>query len=160
MITLERAKELLDYDPETGILTWRVSRGCRRAGALAGSIGAKGYLRIGLDGNDYYAHQIGWLLHYGTWPDDQIDHRNRHEADNSIENLREATTSQNVAYAPKKSSSSGYRGVYWKKAAGKWCAKIRVRGKMIHIGYFDDAAIAHEAYKSAAIEHFGEFAAF
>lgn len=162
MLTVERARELLEYDSNTGVLRWRVTRsGHIKAGEIVGAPRKNdGYIQFQIDGKEYYAHRVAWLIYYGCWPEHQIDHTNRNKSDNRIENLRLATNSQNVAYAPKKKTKSGYRGVTWKKGRDKWCAKIRVQGKMIHIGYFDDPKVAHEAYKAAAIKHFGEFAAF
>ncbi|MFM0503913.1 HNH endonuclease signature motif containing protein [Paraburkholderia caffeinilytica] len=159
MITFDRAKELLEYNAETGILTRKVARSRFKAGDVAGYANDEGYIRICIDGRYYYGHQIAWLLYYGVWPARQIDHRSRVRHENWISNLREATNGQNSHYANKKiSTSSGYRGVYFKKSESKWCAKIMSEGKTIHLGYFDDPAVAAEAYKAAAIKFHGEFA--
>jgi hypothetical protein len=159
MLTHERANELLSYNPETGVLTWKVSRSWMKAGETAGSTREGDYVRVCIDGRNYYGHQIAWLLFYGVWPSRQIDHRDRVRNHNGIKNLREATNGQNSHYANRKvSASSGYRGVYFKKAQKKWCAKIMSEGKTIHLGYFDDPAVAAKAYKAAAIRYHGEFA--
>jgi len=87
----------------------------------------------------------------------QVDHINGVKADNRRENLRVATNGQNRANSKLNSNNtSGLKGVSRKN--GRWVAVINVGGKKHHLGYFDKKEQAHEAYKKAAIEAFGEFA--
>src|SRR5687768_770720 len=114
MLTAEKLRELMDYNPDTGVFLYRKRRGRRSAGLEAGSI-VKGYRLISL-GKQYSAHRLAWLYVYGEWPAGDLDHINCVRDDNRIANLREATDSQNNAnrtLAPK--NSSGFKGVCWNK---------------------------------------------
>ena len=55
-------------------------------------------------------------------------------------------------------NTSGRKGVCWNKGSGKWQAGIKVRGKSLHLGLFDDIDAAAAAYQQAAAHHFGQFA--
>jgi HNH endonuclease len=159
-ITADRLRELLYYDPATGIFRWRVrmgQRGC--VGAVAGSREAKGYWRIKIDGKPHKAHRLAWLYIHGVWPSDQIDHRNGDRADNRLSNLRPASNGQNQANVRRQSNNvSGLKGVRWHRANQNWNARITVNRKSIFLGRFATAAEAHSAYCSAAERLFGEFA--
>ena len=160
--TVERLREVLNYDPLTGIFTHRIGRKGRgtRAGAIAGRIRAyDGYCRIGLDGERYFAHRLAWLYVTGKWPSSDIDHISGEKADNRFANLRLATGSENLANAPRpRHNTTGLKGVNWHGKAGRWRATIKKDRKPIHIGYFDSAIEAHAAYVAKAKELFGEFA--
>lgn len=156
MITPERLRERLHYDPETGIFRWRVRphrRSRRRAGDVAGYLQPQGYISIRIDTVGYRAHRLAWLYVYGCWPKPEVDHINRDRSDNRLANLREATRTQNAwntdAHA---SNTSGVRGVYWHKRAGKWHAQIAAHGQMIYLGLFDSIEEAGAAYRAAEIK--------
>lgn len=157
MLTADRLRELLNYDPETGVFTWRVRRSptCLK-GSVAGAINqVSGYRQIGFDGQDYTAHRLAWLYTKREWPLGEIDHKNRVRDDNRIDNLRDATHSNNSANRLKQSNNtSGLKGVSYHKAAKRWRATIRKE----HLGLFDTREAAHAAYCHAAQAAFGEFA--
>jgi hypothetical protein len=89
---------------------------------------------------------------------ERVDHKDLNPLNNRRSNLRLATPAQNVVNSPTRSdNSSGYKGVTFKKDAGKWCARVSNRGKRIHLGYFDTAEDAYEAYCKAASEIYGEY---
>ncbi|SRR6266436_2675524 len=89
----------------------------------------------------------------------QVDHINHNLYDNTNENLRIATPSQNNINKNKRlGCSSKYKGVSWSQVLGKWKAGIKVRGKQIHLGYFDIEEDAAKVYNVAALKYFGEFA--
>lgn len=158
-LTLGRLKELLDYDPDTGIFTWKVWRGGSAvAGSVAGNIDSHGHRQIKIDQIRYMAHRLAWLYFYGQLPNEEIDHINTIKNDNRINNLRMATHSQNMMHRGKNNNNtSGYKGVFWLKCASKWMAIIRVNRKRIYLGLFDSPFKAHEAYCEAAKLHHGVF---
>jgi len=158
MITQERLKELLHYDPDTGIFTWRVGRGGMRVGDKAGGITTtatgKSYIVIGIDGKDYKAHRLSWLFIHGKFPSGQIDHENGNGLDNRLVNLRDVTPSENQKNARLRSNNtSGTCGVYWYKPYRKWKALIQVNSKSKHLGYFEDIQDAIATRKEAENEH-------
>ena len=165
----ERARELFDYDPATGALTWRrradsekdaARLNSRHAGKVAGNLDRLGYLKVFADGRQHKAHRVVWLIVNGELGDAQIDHINCNRSDNRIENLRLASRSQNIANSRRHSdASSGYKGVTW-HPSGKWHARIKQNGRSRSLGLFADPAEAHAAYCTAASKAFGEFARF
>ncbi len=149
-ITAEYLRSILDYEPETGIFTWKVRAASNvKVGDAAGCQNGDGYLRITVQSRKYKAHRLAWLHFHGVWPKDQLDHINRNRADNRIANLREVTNKQNMQNAGKYShNTSGHPGVYWDKKRSKWRATIRHNQKLIHLGYFsilEDAIAARKA---------------
>lgn len=153
MLTIERLRELIAYDPITGVLT-RIKRSGRHApGSRVGSLDRrkeKVYLRVRIDRKDYYGHQLAWFLATGVWPADEIDHKDGNGLNNAFQNLREADrliNNQNAVSAHR-DGSSGLLGVSWVKAKGKWRASITVNKKARYLGYFDDPQEAHQKYLS------------
>ena len=159
---LERLREVLDYDPVTGHLIWRVSLSPRGVvGARAGCVKG-GYRKITIDGVSYPASHIAWFHHYGKLPKGLVDHKNRNRDDNWIENLREATNSQNSYNMGRNSANTtGFKGVskfYNPTNTARFRAQIRVNGKRLFLGLFHTPEEAHEAYRKKAAELHGEFA--
>jgi len=116
-----------------------------KVGDVAGSLGRDGYRTIFIQGSAYKAHRLAWLLHTGKWPRHQLDHINRIRDDNRIENLREATKSQNQVNSEMyRNNKSGYRNVH--PAFGKWVALVKRNGKQHHLGMF---AAPEEASRAA-----------
>lgn len=70
----QELKELLDYNAETGILSWRKSWRRRVAGAEAGYYGLN-YKYVGLKGRDYFVHRVIWKWMTGEDPKVEIDHK-------------------------------------------------------------------------------------
>lgn len=148
-ISYNRAMELFAYDPDTGMLCWRVNKGTTgRAGAEAGYSAKAGYRRVKIDGSMYLAHRIIWLFVYGSFPDLHIDHIDGNTLNNRLSNLRAATNTMNMENQtkPLKNNKSGYLGVSYRNDRNKYRAQIWVGPKRIHIGDFGDAKSAHEAY--------------
>lgn len=162
MVTQERLKDLLRYDPGTGLFYWLQDRGGRKAGDQAGCR-KRTYLVISVDDVIYRAHHLAWLYVTGRWPNPFVDHRDLNKHNNAWSNLREATKSQNMANIGRiKSNKSGLKGVSRYRAGesyGKpWQACIGVSGKSRHLGHFATKEEAHAAYCEAASNIFGEFA--
>lgn len=158
-ITPERLRQILNYDPETGIFTWRQKPNRNKPiGALAGTRHRKGHWQITVDGGRYFAHCLAWLWVYGVWPENQIDHRNAIRADNRIGNLRQATQTQNNANRQLGKNACGYKGVSLHRQSGLFRARIKIHRREHCIGYYATAPEAHRAYVAAAQSIFGEFA--
>lgn len=149
-LTLDRLRELLDYDPATGVFTWKakhVSRSNRmKIGQPAGCLGVQGYIVVGVAGHTYRAHRLAWFYVHGEWPRRVIDHRNGNRADNRIENLRDVSVTDNNrnVHAARVTSTSGLLGAY--KSGKRWMAQLRVDGRQKHLGTFDTPQEAHERY--------------
>lgn len=157
-ITAERVRELLNYDPSTGIFTHAMRRAGVRFGLVAGTINADRYRIIQLDGVGYFAHNLAWLYVKGSWPHPELDHRNRMPDDNRFENLREATHAQNMCNREMPvNNRSGFVGVGFHIRSGKWRACIGISGKAKHLGLFATPELAKNAYAEAARKHHAEF---
>jgi hypothetical protein len=158
MLTAARLREVLSYDPETGVFTRRHTTGrCGRwkAGSVAGSKHAKGYWAIRIDGRLYLAQRLAWLYVHGRWPVGDTDHRDRDKLNNAIANLREATRAQNMANAGAYVTNTlGVRGVDFMPKKGKF----RARFNRVHLGLFETLEAAKAARLAAALAAHGEFA--
>jgi hypothetical protein len=156
LITHEEITRLLDYDPESGIFTWKTSGGSRKIGRIAGSLHKSGKWQLMLNKKNYWAHRLAWFYVYKKWPTNVIDHINGDGIDNSINNLRDCTETQNQ-YNRKlnKNSKTGYKGVTI--SGNKFIAKISVGDREKWLGTFDTAEEASETYKSFAKQLHGEY---
>lgn len=106
----------------------------------------------------YYRSRIVWTMHNGS-PLSLVDHINRDTTDDRIENLREATVSQNAANKKRSASNQcGHKGVRNRGCPEAWHAAIEIKGKSLFLGSFPSPEEANMAYMVAAIEHFGEYA--
>lgn len=150
----EDVRALLNYDPATGVFTWRVDRGPNgRKGSIAGSLDSKGYRQILIGKRQRSAHRLAWLYVRGFWPREQIDHVNGVRDDNRFDNLREATIGENQQNVSKRAgTTSKFLGVTWHKHAKKWNAKIQQGGKGRSLGYFHSEQEAYAAYQEAKAE--------
>lgn len=156
ILNAARLRELLSYEPDTGLFRWRFSRKGRKgvAGSIAGSVAPKGYRYITIDRHRGAAHQFAWLYIYSQWPSFEIDHINGDRDDNRAINLRLATSSmnhENLRSAKSQNLSGGLLGVSRQTNNGdrRYRARIHVAGKEILLGRFDTAEAAHAAYLSA-----------
>ncbi len=159
-VSKDTLKSLLRYEAETGKFFWlRTRSGVSDISKEAGSVKGSGYRAIEIYGRVYQAHILAWLYVYGSLPSGFLDHINTVKTDNRISNLRIATNSENQANKKKSiKNTSGFKGVTWNKKCGKWQASIKVMGRNLYLGLFDEAAVAHQAYAEAANRHFGQFA--
>jgi hypothetical protein len=167
MIDPATLRKLIDYDPDTGALTWkrrtaetnpddkgRVRFNTRFAGkpALTTDSG-RGYRYGRVFWVTYYSHRVAWAMHYGEWPQ-VIDHENGVRDDNRISNLRSGTYSDNARNAAMpNTNTSGHVGVYWHKQRSKWNARIKMDKKCLHLGLFTDKDDAIRARKAAEVKY-------
>lgn len=156
MVTQERLKEVLNYNPKTGVFTWKRGRGSVKRGSIAGSFDKRaGYIRIMIDEKIYPAHRLAWLFEHGYMPENQIDHIDGIRDNNKFKNLREATHSQNQQNRTRVQEGKKVDcplGVCWKKETSKFVAQIKVREKVKHLGYFKTKEEASKAYIKAKRE--------
>ena len=143
MVTVERLRELFEYDPVSGLLKWRVNRQRVKAGQEAGVLMRSGHVRVKIEGRSYMAHRLVWMLWYGVEPPALIDHRDGDPTNNRIANLRPATKAQNGQNRPDAT------GVSLHQATGKWRAYITHRGKTKHLGVFENLESALCARRAA-----------
>jgi hypothetical protein len=160
--------ELLEYCPDTGLLTWkartekwfksgyRTARGnaanwnAKHAGKTAAKRSPRGYVRIALLGAEYYAHRIAWAIHYGEWPRGEIDHVNHDPSDNRISNLREVSRTDNCKNQSMSSlNTSGVTGVCWDSRKKRWISHITVNNYRHRLGLFVQFDAAVKARRDA-----------
>ena len=95
----------------------------------------------------------------GEAPPEELDHVCRNRSCVNPFHLRPVTKQQNQANRGLGAdNTSGFKGVHWDKTAHKWQARIKVEGRHMHLGYFDDIQMAAKAYDMAAQRYFGEYA--
>jgi hypothetical protein len=147
-IDLNKLREFVHYDPNTGIFTLKKSKkGNVAVGTILGSRKPNGYMRIRIFNKQYYSHRVAWYYVYGESDFPELDHINTIKDDNRISNLRIVTRSENCQNREYK-SKSGFRGV--SLIDGRWLASIWESGKRIHLGTFQDRDSATEAWIVAA----------
>lgn len=151
MLTAERVRQILVYDPETGVFVWRLKTAAKTVvGKRAGTHPPMGYSVIRVAKRNYYAHVLAWVYMTGKWPHKQIDHINRVRGDNRWSNLREATNKQNHENSsPPSTSISGVKGVSRCKQTGRWLSRITHNGTMRNLGRFSDFGDAVAARRAA-----------
>lgn len=153
--------ELLNYDPLTGVFTWKVARsGNVKVGGVAGSLNKQsGYREIWIGERQYVAHRLAWLYMTGEWPEHTVDHEDLDKDNNRWANLRAATQAQQCANRGLKSDNkSGFKGVSWSKESNRWYASIKIKGKSRNLGMYNTPEEASAAYTRALTEAYGEFA--
>lgn len=147
MLTASRLREVVHYDPATGLFTNRAPRKKIRVGDLAGTVDVEsGYVALGIDRKRHYGHRLAFLYMTGAFPVGQADHINGDRSDNRWANLRDVPRQTNQQNKRKASISSTCKllGAYRKR--DKWESKIRTPEGVVRLGVFDTAQAAHDAY--------------
>lgn len=158
-LTQSELKNILSYDPNTGLFLWLKPLQGRRSNKFVGSITNGRHLSARINGKSYLLHRLAWLYITGEEPDALIDHKDNNGFNNIFENLRLCTQQQNSCNQKRrKSNTSGFKGVSWHQKNKKWAACICVNRRTIHLGTFENINDAAQAYVSAANEHHGKFA--
>lgn len=172
MMTYEYARECFAYDPDAGILTWKVrprdhfnsdrswkTTNTSRAGTVAGHARKDGYVNLFMGGKSIKAHRLAWLLTYGEWPPGDLDHIDGDPGNNKLANLRSATLSQNACNRSRyRNNTSGYKGVSFVPSICKWRARVQIGGIRRCVGEFGTLTEAANACVAARAELHGEYA--
>jgi hypothetical protein len=153
--------ELLEFfDLKNGVLYWKVSKphSKYKAGDIAGRKVKDGYMQVCVNRIRILNHQVVFKMFYGYVPK-IIDHIDGNIQNNSVQNLRPATTSQNQ-YNSKISirNKSGVKGVSWYKKTNKWQVRVSVNGKQTNFGFFDDLELADLVAQEARTKYHGQYA--
>lgn len=162
-LTQDRLKEIIHYDPVVGVFLWKIKSRAKGGRVYPGDVAGfirnnDGYRFIGIDGRAYMACKLAWLYQTGYFPAGIIDHANRVRSDDRFLNLRPATSSQNgMNKCVRSDNKSGVTGVSFDTARGKWAARIRVSGKYVSLGRYqniDDAIAARKIAEEVAFKEF------
>jgi len=150
MLDLDKLRQRVHYDKETGIFKSLVKTNRWEVGQVLGSKTEDGYLSIMVEGRNYLLHRLAFLLVEGKFPKELVDHINCVRDDIRWLNLRHACHTLNARNTlMAKNNSSGVKGVSWHKRAGKWQAFVSVNSKPVYLGLFESIEDA-EAARSAA----------
>lgn len=148
-LTAQKLRELLDYNPETGVFVWKKTLSSKNLnGKNAGKINSHGYCSIKINYKNYLAHRLAWLFVYDKWPPQFIDHINGNRLDNRICNLR------NANYFVNNRNRTMAKG--FSKVGNKFRARIVVNDKTICLGTFETEQEANLAYLTAKNKHYPE----
>lgn len=130
--SLEFLNERFSYNPETGFF-------CRKSDGYQGYVNCTGYRQIAIGDQIYFVHRLAWKMSYGADPDHEVDHVNGNRSDNSVINLRAASSSQNNQNRRLSSrNKSGVKGVFrvkWNKDV-KWRVAVGHNRGEYHIAHF------------------------
>ena len=168
-LTAARLRELLHYDPDTGLFTWLTRSpayfssemyaktwNTKYAGKIAKGV-SNGYNSIRVIDYVYWAHRLAWLYTNGHWPTGEIDHINGIRLDNRLVNLRDVSRSTNqqnlkTRVGPNKTLPLGVCKIHRDNLRRPYKAALTISGVTKHLGYFASAEEAHAAYLIAKRE--------
>lgn len=158
-LTQEYLQSIFDY--KDGNLYWKKKTSKESnicIGNKAGSKNNYGYIQVSIKNKLYKVHRIIFCMHHGYLPE-FIDHINKDKSDNRIENLREATKSQNSLNTKTRiNNTSTAKNVYWHKPSKKWWVTLTINEKQKSFGYYDDFELAELVAIEARDKYYGEFA--
>lgn len=141
MLTQKRLREVLHYNPETGI--FRFTKGTRK-GKLAGTLhDHRGYLKVSIDNERHMLHRLAWLWMTGLHSRSTIEHKNGDTCDNTWSNLREGLGWARETHRAPFPEPTQFRGVY--QVGDRFEALIPVASEVLNIGSFSTAEDARDA---------------
>ena len=124
----------------------------------AGRVNLRGYRYVNVNYKSYLVHRVIFLMHHGYLPK-YVDHIDGNKTNNKIENLREATHSQNILNSKRSSrNKSGVKGVFWCDKRKRYLAKFEMNNKWYWAGSFKNIEDADLALRKLREKHQGEFA--
>ena len=139
-LTQVELKELLDYDQNTGVFTWRED-GYNRNHLKGDPVTyiRSDYVAAWVKKRHFLVHRLAWLYMMGDFPAEgfQVDHINGNKLDNSFINLRLASASQNshntLGFSSSSTKVKGLSYVESRKDRPNFAptlnAKIKLKGK-------------------------------
>lgn len=158
-ITQQLLHEYLNYDKNTGVLTWRKKLGKKtvintRAGSL---VPTTGYRSITLWGKSYPEHHVAWCWYYGYWSTKQLDHIDHVRANNAINNLREVTIAENARNRVRRRNTKVEEaGIWFCKRRNRYISEITMAGKKVfQKTYLPDAVETAIAERKAKLTELG-----
>jgi hypothetical protein len=156
--SVEDIRRMFSYEPDTGLLKWRISSGPVKNGTIAGyrktNNDGKSYIKVKVGKKRHFAHRIIWVILHGRLPTGQIDHIDGDGCNNRLENIRDVTPQANLKNKRRyKNNKTGVTGVFFVKKTGKWDSLIRVNGVLKNLGSFSSIEDAARARKAAEIEY-------
>jgi len=156
-LPLDRLQAVLDYNPGTGVFTWKVKTGSGvRIGSQAGCKTSNGYRRIRIDNVEYLAHRLAWFYMHGQPPAHVIDHIDGNKQNNAINNLRVVNYRTNLQNQRKPGARNitGFLGVAFERQTRKFKASINIDGiSSKTLGRFSTAEEAYQVYVNAKRMH-------
>lgn len=154
---LDQAKALHLFEYKDGQLYWKNAVRPSFNGKEAGYDNGNRYKKVTVEGRQYYVHRIIYLMRHGDCPQ-FIDHVDGNPSNNKIDNLRQATASQNtINYIRKRKSNTGVCNVAFDKRRNKFNVYVRVNCKPKFFGGFEDLELAELVANEARAKHYGEF---
>jgi hypothetical protein len=149
--------ERLSIDGFDGSLLWYMDTGSAKKGENAGSEVGRGYIQVKFKGKRYLAHRILFFMFNGYLPE-QVDHIDGDTSNNSKDNLRSATHSENMINRKHQcNNKSGYRGIDWMPRQRQWRAQIHKDGKKIYLGIRKNLEDAIILRSEAEAKYHGEY---
>jgi hypothetical protein len=153
----KRFNEAFEY--RNGDIYWKVNPNNITIGALAGTAYPSGYRRVKVDGKFYAVHRVIYTMFYGNIPNGlHIDHINGNTRDNSIENLRTVTISQNAMNRKGRKTNTGIPNVSYCKENGKYRVQMTVNNKRVLLEHFDDLELADLVAQEVRVKYHGQYA--
>jgi len=153
---IEHIRNTFSYDPDTGHITTKCSKHrTTKVGTVFNSEIKGGYIKVYTLGKGWYAHRVSWLLHYGEWPKETIDHINSVTNDNRIINLRDCSVANNNKNR-KPYKGKSFKGAYRRNS--RWEVAIVSGGSINHGGSYDCLGVALRKYDDLALELHGDYA--